>query len=39
MQFGKVDADVYILDYNPCVLTAAQAFAVALTTFEAKVLL
>ena len=32
-------SDLYILDYNPCVITAVQAFAVALTTFEAKVLL
>ncbi|KAG2489838.1 hypothetical protein HYH03_011641 [Edaphochlamys debaryana] len=39
MQFGKVEDGVYILDYNPCVLTAAQAFAAALSTFETKYLL
>ena len=39
MQFGKVARDAYALDFDPSVLTAAQAFAVALTTFEAKVLL
>ncbi|KXZ47659.1 hypothetical protein GPECTOR_33g541 [Gonium pectorale] len=39
MQFGKVDEGIYILDFNPCVLTAAQAFAAALSTFETKYLL
>ncbi|KAG2454980.1 hypothetical protein HYH02_000806 [Chlamydomonas schloesseri] len=39
MQFGKVEDGVYILDFNPCVLTAAQAFAAALSTFETKYLL
>ncbi|GIL77423.1 hypothetical protein Vretifemale_6876 [Volvox reticuliferus] len=39
MQFGKVEEGFYILDFNPCVLTAAQAFAAALSTFETKYLL
>ncbi|EFJ48774.1 hypothetical protein VOLCADRAFT_90606 [Volvox carteri f. nagariensis] len=39
MQFGKVEEGIYILDFNPCVLTAAQAFAAALSTFETKYLL
>ncbi|GLC42680.1 hypothetical protein PLESTB_001126600 [Pleodorina starrii] len=39
MQFGKVEEGLYILDFNPCVLTAAQAFAAALSTFETKYLL
>jgi len=39
VQFGKVDEDLYVLDYDPSVITALQAFAVALTTFESKLLL
>jgi hypothetical protein len=39
MQFGKVDTDLFILDYDPCLVSAVQAFAVALTTFETKLLL
>eukprot|EP00877_Chromochloris_zofingiensis_P009350 jgi/Chrzof1/4669/Cz14g22060.t1 len=39
MQFGKVDSNLFILDYDPCLVSAAQAFAVALTTFESKILL
>lgn len=35
----QVEEGVYILDFNPCVLTAAQAFAAALSTFETKYLL
>ena len=36
---AQVEDGVYILDFNPCVLTAAQAFAAALSTFETKYLL
>jgi len=38
VQFGKVDADSFILDYDPCVTNALQAFAVALSTFGTKLL-
>jgi hypothetical protein len=38
-QFGKVDSDVYILDYDPVLMNGLQAFAVALTSFGTKVLL
>ena len=33
VQFGKVDTDAYILDYDPGALCAAQAFGVALSMF------
>ena len=33
MQFGKVESNVYTLDFNPHVLSAVQAFSVALSTF------
>lgn len=39
MQFGKVDKDAYVLDFNPTVLTAVQALAISLSTFNPKVLL
>jgi hypothetical protein len=39
VQFGKVDANTYIMDFNPTIVSAAQAFAVALSTFDTKVLL
>jgi hypothetical protein len=39
MQFGKVDKDAFILDFNPTVLSAAQAFAICLTTFDGKAVL
>lgn len=39
LQFGKVDAHAFILDFNPAVVNAVQALAVALTTFETKLLL
>ncbi|CAL8465340.1 g4875 [Coccomyxa elongata] len=39
MQFGKVDANTYIMDFNPCIVSTAQAFAIALSTFDTKVLL
>jgi len=33
VQFGKVDTDAYILDFDPGSLSAAQAFGVALSMF------
>ena len=39
LQFGKVDANTYIMDFNPTIVSAAQAFAVSLSTFDTKVLL
>ena len=36
MQFGKVCPDTYILDYNPTITTALQAFSIALSTFDGK---
>ncbi len=39
MQFGKFDKDLFILDFNPMTLSAIQAFAIALTTFDSKVTL
>lgn len=38
VQFGKTEPHAFILDYDPCVTTALQAFAVALTTFGTKLL-
>lgn len=39
MQFGKFGKDLFILDFNPMTLSAVQAFAIALTTFDSKVTL
>ena len=39
VQFGKVDATTYIMDYNPAEITAIQAFAISLSTFDTKLLL
>ncbi|KAK9805514.1 hypothetical protein WJX72_002622 [[Myrmecia] bisecta] len=39
MQFGKVDKDTYIMDFNPHVICALQAFAISLSTFDTKVIL
>jgi hypothetical protein len=39
MQFGKFDKELFILDFNPMTLSAIQAFAIALTTFDSKVTL
>lgn len=39
MQFGKVDAYTYIMDYNPAEITAIQAFAISLSTFDTKLLI
>jgi hypothetical protein len=38
VQFGKTDMNAFILDYDPCVCTALQTFAVALTSFGTKLL-
>jgi hypothetical protein len=35
----QVEADHYILDYNPTVITGLQAFCIALTNFDCKLLL
>lgn len=37
VQFGKTEPHAFVLDYDPCVTTALQAFAVALTTFGTKI--
>eukprot|EP01023_Acetabularia_acetabulum_P063506 TRINITY_DN7983_c1_g1_i5.p1 TRINITY_DN7983_c1_g1~~TRINITY_DN7983_c1_g1_i5.p1 ORF type:complete len:399 (-),score=42.87 TRINITY_DN7983_c1_g1_i5:457-1653(-) len=34
IQFGKAEHDIYVLDFNPCVLTAIQAFAIGLVQFS-----
>ncbi|GAB4814369.1 hypothetical protein N2152v2_001415 [Parachlorella kessleri] len=39
LQFGKVERDIYILDFNPTVVTSFQAFCVALSTFDSKIML
>ena len=39
MQFGKVDQDAFILDFNPTAMSAVQAFGMALSTFDGKVML
>jgi hypothetical protein len=39
MQFGKVERHSFVLDFNPCVISMGQAFAMALTSFETKLLL
>lgn len=39
VQFGKVDSYTYIMDYNPAEITAIQAFAISLSTFDTKLLL
>lgn len=36
---SQVEADHYILDYNPTVITGLQAFCIALTNFDCKLLL
>jgi len=38
MQFGKIDEDVFILDFNPTIMTPIQAFGTALSTFNGRVL-
>jgi hypothetical protein len=35
----QVERNAFVLDFNPCVISAAQAFAIALTSFETKLLL
>ena len=39
LQFGKVEGDTFVLDYFSHRITALQAFAISLTTFESKLLL
>lgn len=39
MQFGKVEDDLFILDFNPTAVSAIQAFAIALSTFDGKLIL
>lgn len=39
MQFGRVERDAFILDFNPTALSAVQAFAIALSTFDSKLML
>lgn len=39
VQFGKVDSYSYIMDYNPAEISAIQAFAISLSTFDTKLLL
>eukprot|EP01026_Neomeris_dumetosa_P022478 TRINITY_DN1936_c0_g1_i1.p1 TRINITY_DN1936_c0_g1~~TRINITY_DN1936_c0_g1_i1.p1 ORF type:complete len:426 (+),score=37.64 TRINITY_DN1936_c0_g1_i1:56-1333(+) len=34
LQFGKAEPTIYILDFNPCMLTAIQAFAIGLVQFS-----
>lgn len=36
MQFGKASNNVYIMDYNPTIISAVQAFGIALSTFDGK---
>lgn len=38
MQFGKVSDSSYILDYNPTMLSGLQAFCIALTNFDSKLI-
>jgi hypothetical protein len=38
MQFGKIDDDVFVLDFNPTILSPAQAFSVALSTFNGRMI-
>lgn len=38
LQFGKMSADAYALDYDPASLTAVQAFGIALSSFGGKFL-
>jgi hypothetical protein len=37
LQFGRVGRDAFVLDFDPTALSAVQAFAAALTTFEGRV--
>ncbi|GMH44100.1 hypothetical protein BSKO_12034 [Bryopsis sp. KO-2023] len=39
MQFGKADTNCFIMDYNPTVISAVQAFGIALTSFDGGVIL
>lgn len=35
----QVESDLYVLDYDPCVISCVQAFAASLSSFEAKFLI
>jgi hypothetical protein len=39
LQFGKVEEHLYVLDYAPHLMTAVEAFATALTSFDSKMLM
>jgi hypothetical protein len=39
LQFGKVEEHQYVLDYAPHLMTAVEAFAIALTSFDSKMLM
>ncbi|GAB4814491.1 hypothetical protein N2152v2_001537 [Parachlorella kessleri] len=39
VQFGKLERDAYILDFDPTVITAFQAMCIGLSTFNTKVML
>ena len=36
LQFGKVDCDVFTMDFKPKLLSAQQAFMICLSTFDSK---
>lgn len=38
MQFGKIGDDVFILDFDPTIMSPIQAFGTALSTFNGRVL-
>ncbi len=38
MQFGKIEENVFVLDFNPEMLSPVQAFGVALSTFNGRLL-
>ena len=37
MQFGKIEENVFVLDFNPAMLSPVQAFGVALSTFNGRI--
>jgi len=38
MQFGKIGEDLFILDFNPTIMSPIQAFGTALSTFNGRVI-
>ena len=36
LQFGKVEADVFTMDFRPKLLSAQQAFMICLSSFDSK---